>query len=584
MSEKLTLGSLFDGSGSFPLGGILTGIVPIWSSEISPFPILVTHKRLPTVKHYGDVSGLNGASLEPVDIITFGSPCQDMSIAGKRAGLEGSRSGLFHQAIRIIKEMRDASNGGKPRYIAWENVPGCYSSNRGEDFRIVLEEICGIKEAGVSVPRPAKGWLKAGEIVGDGYSVAWRTLDAQYYGLAQRRARCYLVADLDSECAGKILFDAEGVSGYTPPGAGAWEGTASDPEGGVGETGSFCLNDQGGTRMDMSEKITGTLRSQDHGHAPIVMAAGFCTEHSAKAGGVGYQEETAPTLRAGTVPAAIAVDNHAQDGRIGIREDGVSQTLTNRAGTGGGNVPLVAEPRAFGICSKSSYAMLSDNPNSGIYEAETSRTLDTSNQCPGKNQGGICVVEPTAFALQGSMIGRAEKNGPQGSGVNEDVSFTLTEADRHGVVYSTSKNNYHIAAHEDVAGALVASDYKDPPTVAEGPQYIVRRLTPTECARLQGFPDWWCADLAVQDPSPAELSFWTEVWETWRRLTQPDSRPKTESWIRKWLADPHTDSAEYSMWGNGCALPYVCSILAGIVYCHQNDSVQNPICSTPENA
>ena len=133
-NKTLTLGSLFDGSGSFPFGGILAGIEPKWNSEIEPFPILVTHKRLPGVKHYGDVSTINGSELEPVDIITFGSPCQDMSIAGKRAGLDGERSGLFHQAIRIIKEMREATNGEKPRYCVWENVPGAFSSNRGNDF------------------------------------------------------------------------------------------------------------------------------------------------------------------------------------------------------------------------------------------------------------------------------------------------------------------------------------------------------------------------------------------------------------------------------------------------------------------
>ncbi|MGB4093488.1 MAG: DNA cytosine methyltransferase, partial [Ruminococcus flavefaciens] len=153
--RKLTLGSLFDGSGGFPLGGILAGIEPKWSSEIEPFPVLVTHKRLPGVKHYGDVSRLSGAELPPVDIITFGSPCQDLSIAGKRAGIhDGDRSNLFFQAIRIIKEMRDATNGRYPRYCVWENVPGAFSSHGGDDFKAVLEAVIGIKEEGIEVPSP----------------------------------------------------------------------------------------------------------------------------------------------------------------------------------------------------------------------------------------------------------------------------------------------------------------------------------------------------------------------------------------------------------------------------------------------
>ena len=139
MNKPLTLGSLFDGSGGFPLAGLLAGIVPVWSSEIEPFAIRVTEKRLPQVQHFGNISGLRGAKLPPVDIITFGSPCQDMSIAGKRTGLNGSRSSLFHEAIRIIREMRCASNGKYPRYIVWENVLGAFSSNGGEDFRCVLE-------------------------------------------------------------------------------------------------------------------------------------------------------------------------------------------------------------------------------------------------------------------------------------------------------------------------------------------------------------------------------------------------------------------------------------------------------------
>ena len=194
--NSLTLGSLFDGSGGFPLAGIISGITPVWASEVEPFPIRVTTKRLPQVKHYGDVSQMDGGKIEPVDIITFGSPCQDMSIAGKREGLEGSRSSLFYEAIRIVKEMREATNGEYPKYIIWENVTGAFSSNKGGDFRAVLEAVCSVKENKADIPRYEK-WPNAGLVMADNFSVAWRVFDAQYWGVPQRRKRIYLVADFD---------------------------------------------------------------------------------------------------------------------------------------------------------------------------------------------------------------------------------------------------------------------------------------------------------------------------------------------------------------------------------------------------
>ena len=355
--KQLTLCSLFDGSGAFCLGAELAGIKPVSSSEIEPFPILVTQKRMPQVKHYGDVSELKGSGLEPVDIITFGSPCQDLSIAGKRAGIkEGERSNLFFQAIRIIREMREATNGKYPRYCVWENVPGAFSSNKGDDFRAVLEAVIGVKEEGVEVPAPENHrWPKADVYLGNGWSVAYRVLDAQYWGVPQRRARIYLVADFGGESAGEILFKSEGVSGYTPEGFRAWQGTAGSAENGTSETGgrpdagsgdggvTLCLNPQGNSGVGITEDKSLALVAQDHGNHPAVLqAAGFCTEHSAKARSIGYEEEMSPTLRAGVVPAALAVESHPNDSRVKIAEDGQCQTLTKRMGTGGGNVPMVA--------------------------------------------------------------------------------------------------------------------------------------------------------------------------------------------------------------------------------------------------
>ena len=699
-NKQLTLGSLFDGSGGFPLGGLLTGqITPLWSSEVEPFAIRVTTKRLPWVRHYGDVSAISGADLPPVDIITFGSPCQDMSIAGKRDGLDGSRSSLFYEAIRIVKEMRCKTNGEKPRFIVWENVPGAFSSNKGQDFKAVLEAVIGVKEPSAQVPAPEKkGWPDADYYLGDGWSVAYRVLDAQWWGVPQRRKRIFLVADFADQSAPKVLFESEGVSRYSAESFRAWQRAATCVEsstGKAGGTGRICLNDQDGERMDVTKEVTSTLRAEAH-HPPCVLeAAGFCTEHSANARSIGYEEERSPTLRAGVVPAAIALENHPADSRVKISEDGKVQTLTSRCGTGGGNVPLVMDgveksvespvkdvenspavtlkirsgcegggkgaiwqeeksatlgcnndqtlfvPKCYGVCSKASHSMMSDNPHSGFYEAETSRTLDRSGGDPTCNQGGICVVEPVAFTqnqrdevrdlgeksaalaaelgmkqqtfvLQGNMIGRKDENGPQGDGVNEDVCFTLDATDRHAVcapesVYAMTTGSY-MQVEKEVAPTLMARDYKDPTTIAPAPHlnegvmgtvatgahpsgfngqdafndrlvidnpevqstpvtYTVRRLTPTECARLQGFPDWWCRDLGTENPTEEELTFWADVFETHRRIVTQAKKQKTEKQLRKWLADPYSDAAEYKLWGNGVALPCVYFVLAGIAWC-----------------
>ena len=657
MKNKLTLGSLFDGSGGFPLGGLLSGITPVWASEIEPFPIRVTTKRLPFMKHYGDISALDGGKIEPVDIITFGSPCQDMSVAGRRDGLDGSRSSLFYEAVRIIKEMRCATDGRYPRYIVWENVPGAFSSNKGEDFKAVLEAVIGIAEPGTQVPMPEKArWPYADLYMGDGWSVAYRTLDAQYWGVPQRRRRIYLVADLRGDGAGKILFESEGLSGYSAEGFRSWQRAAGSPASCLGAAGfdgyngrltedisatlgvncgmstgrnGIVLNDQGGSRIEVSDNVAATLRAETHGHPPCVMkSAGFCTEHSAKSRTIGFEEECSPTLRAGTVPAAV-YENHSQDTRYtGPLE--IAPTVSSTYGTGGNNQPFVVaeddtlfKPKAYGICSKDSNAMKSDNPHSGIYEADTSRTIDANGGNPSCNQGGIAVVAFTqnqrdevrdlgdhsavvcanagtkqqTFVLQGSMIGRDDKNGPQGDGVNEDVSFTLNTVDRHAVYSMTTGSFAQVA--EDKAPTVLARDYKDPtavcygigrdtfnqgqnakfsptfeeelqPTlVAKGPGaiqsgYTVRRLTPTECARLQGFPDNWCADLGTEKPTDEEMYFWHKVFKTYSEVT--GCKMKSDKQIVKWLKGPYSDAAEYKMWGNGVALPCVWFVLAGIVW------------------
>ena len=233
--------SLFDGSGGFPLAGALCGIEPVMASEIEPYPIAVTRSRFPNMKHLGDVSKINGAEIEPVDIISFGSPCQGLSVAGKRAGLEDERSGLFIEAIRIIKEMRNATANEFPRWAIWENVPGAFSSPggelRGEDFRCVLEEFVRINEPTATMPPADKGgWPYADIIVGDGWSIAYRVLNASEWGVPQRRRRIYLVADFGSERAGEILFKREGLRGDFTKGEQAWQRIARDVENSVGAT------------------------------------------------------------------------------------------------------------------------------------------------------------------------------------------------------------------------------------------------------------------------------------------------------------------------------------------------------------
>ena len=691
--NNLTLGSLFDGSGGFPLGGLISGITPVWASEIEPFPIRVTTKRLPFMKHYGDISQMDGGKIEPVDIITFGSPCTDMSVAGRRAGLEGQQSVLFYQAIRIIKEMRCATNGKYPRYIVWENVPGAFSSNGGEDFKAVLEAVIGVAEPETQVPMPEKNrWPYADCYMGDGWSVAYRVLDAQFWGVPQRRKRIYLVADFAGGCAFDILFKSEGLSGYSAESFRSWQRTAGSAEDCTGATGfdgyngdltgdisstlgvncgmstgrnGIVLNDQGGNRMDVTDEVTATLRAEAH-HPPVVMdAAGFCTEHSSKSRSIGYEEDTSPTLRAGVVPATV-YENHSQDTRYTGPVD-TAPTVSATYGMGGNNQPFVVsgetpktlkirsgcegggkgaliqenksatlscnndqalfEPcnwdgdqvaptltahnaggnqrmpdknhfncvlQAFGISSKDSNGMKSANPHVGFYHADTSRTLDANGGNPTCNQGGTIVIE-----------GNGTRPSHQGDGYKEsDVMYTLNTVDRHAVYSMTTGSFAQVS--ENMAPTVLARDYKDPtavcygigrdtfnqgknakfaptfepelqPTlVAKGPGaiqsgYTVRRLTPTECARLQGFPDWWCDDLCIE-PTADDLRYWYDVFETHRRIVGGSSKPKSLKQIAKWLRDPHSDAAEYKMWGNGVALPCVVFVLSGIVWCTQNEA------------
>ena len=577
MNKPLTLGSLFDGSGTFPMMAMLSGIVPVWKSEIEPFPIAVTEKRLPFVKHLGDINSINGAEIEPVDIVTFGSPCTDLSVAGKRQGLNAERSGLFFQAIRIIKEMRGATNGKYPRFAVWENVTGAFSSNGGEDFRCVLEELCKIKDADLSVPKPEK-WTKAGEIMGENFSVAYRTFDAQYWGVPQRRMRVYLVADFDGGCASKILFESEGVSGYSAESFRAWQETAQSFGNCSEETGSGLMfeNHSQDTRytgpLEVAQTVSATYGTGGNNQPFVVESA--------------------------VVPATLKIRcGHGNGGRGALIQKNKSATLSCN------NDQTLFVPKAYGICGKYSNSMLSNNPNSGFYEADTSRTIDTSNQSPCKNQGGMVVVEgngsrpshhgdgykesETMYTLNCTEnhavsygIGRPAMN--QGYNarfsfqVEEEKSPTIVASGAGGIAhpkYSTSKNSHHTVAEKEKANTLVASDYKDPPVVNDSTpeiEYIVRRLTPQECALLQGMPAWWCDDIGIENPTEEQINWWQNVFETYNKAVGKTCKSKSRKQIEKWLKNPYSDSAAYKMWGNGIASSNALFVLAGIAYYAQN--------------
>ena len=827
MNARLTLGSLFDGIGGFPLAGVRQGIVPVWASEIEAFPIEVTKLRFPKMLHVGDITKLKGAELPPVDIISGGSPCQDLSVAGKRAGLQGERSGLFMDQIRIIKEMRDEEirNGRaidtvRPRYMVWENVPGAFSSANGEDFRAVLEETCRIADSSVSVPRPPRGvWLSAGAILGPEFSLAWRVLDAQYWGLAQRRKRIFLVADFTGHTAPEILFKQDGMFGDTASGQETRQGAAPCTQESVGDTGgnpncgggtdNQCLtswdvqsrriyesngvwpalysggggghgyvsteknnpitipiNTQIATRHNRLGEGTGlgvgengdpafTLQAA-HSHAvfnaesdeseaeyiafscnqrdevrdlkdvsgalqaqpgmkqqtfiadvrnapeqdasqtncltpwdtqqerifteqsvaptlagadggggrnpggllfaagvvskgngdcfltpeqhtsltsgggqagqgyPCILTAGFSAGAAPTAGGIGYQEECAPTLKAsesGTnmVPSVLCLndqggnrmdvtvelaatlraqmsghpplvldsqqdgaeicenqcptitsaagtsgnnqpilfENHGIDSRYtGPHE--VAPTMSARYGTGGNNVPLIASSKAFSLDGAESNSMKSDNPHSGCRETEIARTIDTTNPCPSKNQGGIAIVQES-YCIAGNIIDRQDHNGGNGMGFQRDISYTLNTADRH-CVFSQQRCDEYLP--NEVVSTQSARQHKDATDLVCEPEIagldcrngeengdmcgtlqshpsggyslntlhpvrigkLVRRLTPLECERLMGFPD-----------------LWTDI---------PGG----------------SDSARYKALGNSVAIPCVEFVLRGIAY------------------
>lgn len=429
MEIDMKLMSLFDGSGGFPLAASLCGIEPVYAAEVEPYPIAVTKNRFPKMKHLGDVSKVKGGEIEPVDIITFGSPCQDISIAGKRAGLkhadmgddETTRSGLFLEAIRIIKEMREATNGVYPRYAIWENVPGAFSSNRGEDFRTVLEEFIRVKEKDAVMPAvPQAGWAYADCISGDGWSIAYRVFDAQYWGVPQRRRRIYLVADFRGECAQEILFKRESLRGYFEAGRTPWQGIAADAQ-----KISVCTDGK-----------SPTLRAEAHGNAPYVINKKTLV-YDTRGNGAG---ETVPTI-----------------------------------------------------------------------------TGDHNNR----------ITDYTALCCEAVVY--------DGANITSPLNKTNPQAGDPCHTISTDSRNC-----------------------------IVRRLTPTECARLQGFPDWWGEIPKKDNLTDDEYVFWLNARNTYAKINNKTTKEYSKEQMLSWYNKLHSDSSEYKMWGNGIALPNALYVMQGI--------------------
>ncbi len=792
----MTMGSLFDGIGGFPLVAVRNGITPLWASEIEAFPIEVTKIRFPEMLHVGDITKLDGAALPPVDVICGGSPCQDLSVAGQRAGLAGERSGLFMEQTRIAKEMRKADEQRnvpahfiRPRYLVWENVPGAFSSADGEDFWAVIEEIVRIKYSACDVPRPESGrWESAGAVIlGTEFSLAWRVMDAQFWGVAQRRRRIFLVADFGGTTAPEILFKQDGLFGDIAQSGSQGQGAAAPAQGGTDDTGGacltpwdvqsrrifeetgtwpslyggeggghgyiqteektaiafaanqrdevrnlqdiagalgaspgmkqqtfvadaekisafhvnqrdevidldgisgallatrnmqmqtfvtqqplVCLNDHGGERMDITEEVTPTLRAGMGGHPPLisqpnclngwdtqqsrvftpegvaptlagadggggrnpagllfaagviskgdsdcfltpevhtsitsgggqagqgypcVLTAGFCGNASAEARGIGYQSECSPTIKTGTAPSVLCLNDqggsqmHCTEditGTLRAQEHGhqplVMATQQGGAEIGVGICPTITA--SAGMSGNNQPVLFDNHAKDCRYNGplEVAPTVTSTYGTGGNNVPlvGSAILQET-ICIAGNTIDREPENGGNGLGCQPDISYTITTSDRHAVfsrqrsdefsendVVATQSARQHkdatdLICQPEVFGQSQYGNYAEGCTtlraqggdngggsenlVKENGRNLIRRLTPLECERLQGFPDGWT------------------------------------------LIPGASDSARYKALGNSVAIPCVDFVLRGIAYflriIHEEQEESPPCISTP---
>ena len=612
--------------------------------------------------HLGDITKISGYTAPITDCVVGGSPCQDLSIAGKRAGLDGERSGLFMEQIRIIKEMRDRDerdNGRsgvdvRPRYMVWENVPGAFSSNKGEDFRIVLEETARIKDKDAVIPQPPNGkWQTSGCILGDGWSIAWRVLDAQFWGVPQRRRRIALVADFGGHSAPEILFVRKGVSGHPQPSQPQRKATPADATRGIGADDCKpklmeAYQHHGWRESDTCGALTAEQNNHVRGDTPLV-AYSFEPGIASREGGHIY-ENVSGTLRSNAgdnqmstaygVQPVYSVENHPADSRVDIDDTGKVQTLTSRMGTGGGNVPMVMgvfskskraqsatdyetwqesdtantlntfdqgdvrtnecvialdrasynqgknaqfdigisesgtaqslvakDPGAvcysvdqgagkssasvlentsptlacthdgapavcYSLDPLSSNSMKSSNPHSGCHETDVARTIDTTNPDPSKNQGGVAVVEKV-YTIGNGQVDQTD--------LHEKAGTLNCMHDQQAVMVAEYIDTSHaddVVRTDDVVAPLQARDFKGGKLVHT--RYTVRRLTPLECERLQGYPDGW-----------------TDIGE------YIDSNGKKKQ---------SSDAARYKALGNSIALPPWKWVMKRLCACYERDA------------
>ncbi len=583
---SFTIGSLFDGSGGFPLAAFMCGGVPVWASEIEPYPIAVTKSRFPFMKHLGSVTDINGADVEPVDVISFGSPCQDLSVAGKRAGLkhenngdeETTRSGLFMDAVRIIKEMREATNGVYPRFAVWENVPGAFSSNKGEDFKIVLEELIKIVAPRAVMPSvPRKGWSYADHYRGDGWSLAYRVFDAQYWGVPQRRRRIYLVLDLTGDRAGEILFERDGLRGYFTEGRTPWETTPADAERSVGtndreRTQSNTVLVRGedadcrGRIRDRQGSVGATVDSLNHSvcsfHLTQDPICGETVTSCLSTGNTVHGQASIGVVESFGFPLGF---------RPEITENGVCPTITAAAGMSGNNQPW--------ICSAGFKEHNSADDRTIGYEKETSPTLSATNH-------DACVVysienHPADSRVDIDKSGIVQcltsRMGTGGGNIPLVMEQLLTNKEPNAVSRPCCYRQGGFA--EYIAGEVgtlraAGGDFGGGSENLIRINYRVRRLTPTECARLQGFADQWALPDTKTEFSDEDYTFWLTVRNTYAAINGKAVKEYTRKQMLNWYNKLHTDSTEYKLWGNGIAFPCALYVMQGIADVFQTTIVQ----------
>ncbi len=483
--EALTLGSLFDGIGGFPLAAQRCGIKPVWASEIEPACIEITKRHFPRMEHLGDITKLNGGEIPPVDIISFGSPCQDLSTAGKQKGLSGERSGLFLDAVRIIYEMRRATNGRYPTFIIWENVSGAFSSNKGNDFRIVLEKITN-----ANIPMPKSGkWARAGMVRGcrGGASVAWRLLDSQYWGTPQRRKRIFLVGDFRAECAPQILFECESVLGYTE--------TCRKERKRLAPAAVSDFEIAGG--LDPNSCIADFGRTADR---------------------IYYNAEKARTLTATTGGGGSATGNYLDISEIrpiNLQVATRCEALGERTGLG---IAENGEP-AYTLQEQHSHAIFAvvdyDETQPIIINDQGGEVIDISNKgvvptLRAETHGHPPLIlamppkSPTVYPIRDPQLNQNANGFVVGNESNPAPTLSATE--RHAIAACFAPSSY--GTYKEGFGPLRQTGFGDSENlivifkkIAYWVKYELRKLTPLECERLQGFPDYW----TKYDSSGAEL-------------------------------------------------------------------------------